>query len=176
LINICSNNNLSCNCTLINNTNLNIICNSTSLTQLPTLQPNTLQINVIELRISSSIINRKGPLITLPTNICSYPNLAIIDLSSNNISGLLNTSELACLGSNLISIDLSYNSINDINKNLFKSNQKIQSINLSNNNLTVMPLIDGATFVNFPSSIILMNFSFNQIISVDFWPLFVKTG
>ncbi|CAF1285283.1 unnamed protein product [Rotaria sordida] len=175
LTNICPDT-ISCNCTLINNTDLNIICSSTpSLTQLPTLSPNTLQTNVKELRIISSITNTKGPLIALPTNICSYPNLATLDLSSNNISGLLNTSELACLGSNLIHVDFSYNNINDIDMNFFKANRQLQTINLSQNNLTLMPLIDGGYFVDFPSTIILMNFSFNQIVSVDFWPLFVKT-
>ncbi len=175
LTNLCSN--FSCNCTLINNTDLYIICNSTfSLTQLPTLQPSTLQVAVTQLHISSSIPNTKGPLISLPINICSYPNIAILDLSSNNISGLLNTSQLACLSSTLVNVDFSYNSINSIDENLFNSNQKIQSINFSHNNLTIMPLIDGNTFVNFPSSIISMNFSYNQIISIDFWPLFVKTS
>jgi len=94
----------------------------------------------------------------------------------NNISGLLNTSQLACLGLNLLIVDFSYNSINSIDENLFNSNRKIQSINFSHNNLTIMPLIDGNTFVNFPSSIISMNFSYNQIVSIDFWPLFVKTS
>ena len=123
-----------------------------------------------------SSTNTKGPLISLPTNICSYPNLAILDLSLNNINGLLNTSELACLSSTLTYVDFSYNNIDDIGINLFKSNLKIQIIDLSHNNLTSMPTIDGNTFVNFPSSIILMNFSYNQILNVDLWPLFVKTG
>jgi hypothetical protein len=177
LTNLCPDSTFSCNCTLTNNIDLNIICNSTpSLTQLPTLQPNTLQTSVTQLRVSSSKPNTKGPLISLPTNICSYPNIAILDLSSNNINGLLNTSQLACLDTNLLHVDFSYNSINDIDINLFKSNQQIQTINLSYNNLTIMPLIDSETFVNFQSSIILMNFSFNQIINVDFWPIFVRTG
>ncbi|CAF2800517.1 unnamed protein product [Rotaria sp. Silwood2] len=167
----------SCNCTLTDNTNLNIICSSTpSLTQLPTLSPNTLQANVKELHMISSITYTRGPLITLPTNICSYPSLDTLDLSSNNISGLLNTSELACLGSNLIHVDFSYNNINDIDLNFFKANRQLKTINLSQNNLTLMPLIDGEYFVDFPSTIISMNFSFNQIVSVDFWPLFVTTG
>jgi Leucine-rich repeat (LRR) protein len=162
---------------LINNINLIIICNPTPfLTQLPTLQPNTLQTSVTQLQISSSIINTKGPLIVFPTNICSYPNVQILDLSSNNISGLLNTSQLACLGSNLLQIDLSSNSINDIDKNLFQSNGNLQTIDLSSNNLTSMPSIDGSYFVTFPSSISSMNFSFNQITNVDLWPLFVRTG
>lgn len=162
---------------MINNTNLYIICNSSSsLTQLPALQPSSLQTNVLQLHISSSIPNAKGPLISLPSNICSYPNIAILDLSYNNINGLVNTSQLACLASTLIQVDFSYNSINEIDDNLFKSNQNLQTINFSHNNLTLMPLIDGETFVTFPSSIISMNFSYNQITSVDFWPLFVRTG
>jgi len=162
---------------LINTINLIIICNPTPfLTQLPTLQPNTLQTSVTQLQISSSIINTKGPLIVFPTNICSYPNVQILDLSSNNISGLLNTSQLACLGSNLLQIDLSSNSINDIDKNLFQSNGQLQTIDLTSNNLITMPSIDGEYFVTFPSSISSMNFSFNQITNVDLWPLFVRTG
>ena len=166
----------SCNCTLINNVDLHFICNSTtSLTKLPTLQPNTLQTSVIELHVISSTTNTHGPLITLPTNICAYPNIATLNLSSNNITGLLNTSELACLGLNLIHVDFSYNNINEININFFKTNRNLQSIDLSYNNLITMPLIDGETFVNFPSTITYMNFSFNQITEVDLWPIFVKT-
>lgn len=146
-----------------------------SLTDLPTLSSNSYQLSATQLRMMSST-NTKGPLISLPTNICSYPNLAVLDLSLNNINGLLNTSELACLSSTLTYVDFSYNNINDIGINLFKSNPKIQIINLSYNNLTSMPTIDGNTFVNFPSSIVLMNFSYNQILNVDLWPLFVRTG
>ncbi|CAF1274161.1 unnamed protein product [Rotaria magnacalcarata] len=167
---------LSCNCTLINNTDLNIVCSSVpSLTQLPTLSPSTLQTNVKTLSVISSVTSTNGPLISLPTNICSYPNLATINLSSNNIDGLLNTSALACLGSNLNHVDFSSNHINDIDLNFFQANRKLQTINLSQNNLTSMPLVDAAYYVNFPSTITSMDFSFNQIISVDFWPLFVRT-
>ncbi len=176
LTNICTNT-PSCNCTLTNNTDLSIICNSTlSLTQLPTLIPNTLQSSVTHLRIISSIANTKGPLIRLPTNICSYPNLTILDLSLNNIRGFLNTSELSCLSSKLIHIDFSYNNINTIDISFFEITRILQSINLSYNNLTTMPSITQETFLNFPSTIQSMNFSFNQIINVDFWPLFVRTG
>ncbi len=115
-------------------------------------------------------------MIQLPTNIClSYPNIAVLDLSSNAITGYLNTSELSSLDSSLLSIDISNNYINDIETNFFKSSNKLQSIDLSQNNLITMPMIDGETFVNFPTTIILMNFSYNQIINVDLWPLFVKT-
>jgi hypothetical protein len=124
----------------------------------------------------SSTANTKGPLISLSTNICSYPNLATLDLSLNNIDGLLNTSDFACLSSTLLHVDFSYNNITDIDIDLFESNRNLQTINLSHNNLTTMPTIDGATFVNFPSSIVLMNFSYNQITNVDLWPLFVRTG
>ncbi len=166
-----------CNCTLINNTNLEIVCDSTlSLSTLPTLNNTELQTNVTYLHVSSSIAGTSGPLITLPTNICSsYPNIAILNLSSNSITGLLNTSELACLGSNLINVDFSNNFINNIDINFFKSNRKLQTINFSHNNLTTMPTIDAQYFINFTSTITLMNFSYNQIISVDLWPIFVKT-
>ena len=124
----------------------------------------------------SSIAGTSGPLIALPTNICSsYPNIAILDLSSNSITGLLNTSELACLGSNLIKVDFSNNFINNIDTDFFKSNRKLQTINLSHNNLITMPIISAQYFINFTSTITSMNFSYNQIISVDFWPIFVKT-
>ena len=162
---------------MINNTDLIILCNSTSVfTDLPTLSPPAYQISITQLHVIPSLNNIQGPLITLPTNICSYPNLAILDLSYNNINGLLNTSALACLSSTLTQVDFSFNSINDLDINLFKSNRQLQTINLSHNNLTQMPIIDGATFVNFPSSITLMNFSYNQIMNVDFWPLFVRTS
>ena len=153
------------------------MCSSTpSLTELPTIN-NTLQANVTQLRVSSSTVGEVGPLTKLPTNICSlYPNVAILDLSSNSITGLLNTSELACLGSNLISVDFSNNNIEDVDTNFFKANDQLQSIDLSQNNLTTMPVVDADTFVNFPSTIISMNFSYNQIINVDFWPIFVKTS
>ncbi len=72
-------------------------------------------------------------------------------------------------------MDLSNNFINDIDKNFFQSNRKLQTIDLSHNNLITMPTIDGEHFVNFTSTIVLMNFSFNHIINVDLWPLFVKT-
>lgn len=131
---------------------------------------------MLQLHVSSSISNTRGPLISLPTNICSYPNLILLDLSYNNINGLLNTSQLNCLISTLTEIDLSYNSINEMDTNLFQTNSQLQIINLSHNNLTTMPLIDGTIFVNFPTSIISMDFSYNQITSVDFWPIFVRTS
>ncbi|CAF4082907.1 unnamed protein product [Rotaria sp. Silwood2] len=161
----------------MNNTNLDIVCSSTpNLTELPILINETLQASVTQLRVSSSTPGTHGPLITLPTNMCSsYPNIAILDLSSNAITGLLNTSELACLGSNLIDIDISNNYINETDLIFFQATDQLQSINLSQNNLTTMPTIDAETFVNFPSTIILMNFSYNQIINTDLWPLFVKT-
>ncbi|CAF3434736.1 unnamed protein product [Rotaria sp. Silwood1] len=167
----------SCNCTLTNNTDLDIVCNSTPfLTELPILTDETLQTSVTQLRVSSATADTHGPLITLPTNMCSsYPNIATLDLSSNTITGLLNTSELACLGSNLIDINFSNNYINETDLNFFQATDRLQSINLSQNNLTTMPTINAKTFVNFPSTIILMNFSYNQIINVDLWPLFVKT-
>jgi hypothetical protein len=169
--------NTTCNCTLSNNTNLNIICDSTPLIQLPSLNPIAFQTNVTYLRVSSSITNTKGPLITFPTNICSlYSNIAVLDLSSNAITGFLNTSELACLGSNLINVDFSYNNISDIDINFFNANRQLQTINLSHNNLITMPMIDGATFVNYPSAIVSMDFSYNYITNVDLWPLFVRTG
>jgi hypothetical protein len=168
----------SCNCTLTNNINLDIVCDLTANAYtLPTLINGTLQASVTELHISSSIAGTHGPLKTLPTNIClSYPNIAILDLSSNAITGFLNTSELACLGSNLLTVDISNNYINNIETNFFRSNNRIQSIDLSENSLTTMPMIDGQMFVNFPSTVTLMNFSYNQLINADFWPLFVRTG
>ncbi|UJR21847.1 hypothetical protein I4U23_024920 [Adineta vaga] len=166
----------SCNCTLLNNTDLNIICNTTvSLTQLPSLDPITLQSTVTSLRVISSTTGAIGPLIRLPTNICSYTSLAILDLSSNNINGLLNTSELICISSTLISLDFSSNSIQNINLNLLKSTRVLKSIDLSYNNLTTMPIVDPAIFVQFPSTFVSLNISFNQLINVDLWPLFVKT-
>lgn len=39
-----------------------------------------------------------------------------------------------------------------------------------------MPIITGDYFINFVSTIALMNFSYNQIANYDLWPLFVKTG
>jgi hypothetical protein len=137
---------------------------------------NTLRTSITYLHISSSIAGTPGPLVTLPTNIClSYPNIAILNLSSNAIVGFLDTSELACLGSNLINVDFSNNFINDIDINFFKSNRNLQIINLAQNNLTTMPTIDAANFINFISTMTLMNFSYNQITNVDFWPLFVRT-
>jgi len=72
-------------------------------------------------------------------------------------------------------VDFSNNFINNIDINFFKSNRKLQTINFSHNNLTTMPTIDAQYFINFTSTITLMNFSYNQIISVDLWPIFVKT-
>ena len=146
------------------------------MTQLPVLQPNTLQSSVTRLRLSSSVVNTKGPLILFPSNICSYPNVQILDLSFNNINGLFNTTELACLASRLLQIDLSSNAINEVEKNFFQANTRLQKINLSSNNLTTMPLIDGDYFVAFPASVNSMNFSSNQITRVDLWPIFVRTG
>ena len=39
-----------------------------------------------------------------------------------------------------------------------------------------MPTVDLSTFFNFPQTITYMDFSFNQIINVDLWPIFVQTG
>ncbi len=176
MTNLCSNF-TTCNCTLTNNTNLEIVCNPTlSLSVLPTLINNTLQSSVTYLHVSSSINGTPGPLITLPINICSsYPSISVLDLSSNSITGFLNTSELACLSSNLIRVNFSNNFINNIDLNFFKSNRKLQTIDLSYNNLTTMPTIDAGYYINFTSTLTLMNFSYNQITNVDLWPLFVKT-
>lgn len=137
---------------------------------------NTIQSSITYLRVSSSIAGVDGPLISLPTNLCSsYPNINTLDLSYNSLTGPLNTSLLSCFGSNLLRVDFSYNYITDINLNLFQSNTRLQTINFSYNNLTTMPLIDGYYFLNFISTLTLMNFSYNQITNADLWPLFVKT-
>ncbi|CAF0824181.1 unnamed protein product [Adineta ricciae] len=170
--------NVSCNCTLADYQDLTILCDPTvNLTELPTLNNSTLQHNVTQLRLASSTNGIRGHLIEFPSNISvSYPKIAILDLSFNMIRGLLNTSKLAGLGSNLLIIDLSDNFITDITMNFFQANGMLQSINLSKNNLTRMPSINSATFVAFPSELINMNFSSNQITNLDLWPLFVKTG
>ncbi|UJR27865.1 hypothetical protein I4U23_009130 [Adineta vaga] len=169
--------NTSCNCILTDYRDLVILCDSTrNLTELPTLANRTLQQNVNQLRLSSSIDGIRGCLVTIPTNISIlYPNIASLDLSFNMIKGFLNTTKLAGLGSNLLNIDLSNNFIDDIEMNFFQGNRKLQSINLSQNNLTKMPMIDGETFIYFPSEITNLNFSLNQILNLDLWPLFVKT-
>ena len=142
---------------------------------MPTLANNTLQAGVTSLRVGSTIVGTSGPLTSLPTNICSaYPNIAVLDLSSNVITGLLNTSELACLDSNLISVDFSNNQINGTDRNFFTANQRLQTIDLSSNQLQTMPTIDGEYFINFTPTMTSMNFSHNQIINADLWPLFVK--
>lgn len=144
---------------------------------LPALNTPAFQTNVTQLRVISSTIGTNGPLTKLPTNICSsYPNIAILDLSSNSITGPLNTSELACLGSKLIRVDFSNNYINDTDVNFFQANTKLESISLSHNNLVTMPVINSTYFVNFPTSMSSIDFSYNQITNADLWPLFVKTG
>jgi len=72
-------------------------------------------------------------------------------------------------------VNFSNNFINNIDLNFFKSNRKLQTIDLSYNNLTTMPTIDAEYYINFTSTLTLMNFSYNQITNVDLWPLFVKT-
>ncbi len=157
-------------------TTLEILCNAIlSPSDLPALDNTTLQTSITSLRVASTNSGAAGPLTSLPTNICLlYPNIAILDLSLNSITGLCNTSELACLSS-LIRINLSNNFINDTDQNLFTANRQLQSIDLSSNNLKRMPIIDGAYFINFTSTITYMNFSYNQITNADLWPLFVKT-
>ncbi|CAF1117673.1 unnamed protein product [Adineta steineri] len=175
LTNLCSG--TSCNCTLTDYIDLEIICDPViNITEIPILINNTLQINVTQLRVASSISGMRGPLTVLPVNISiSYPNIAILDLSFNMISGFLNTSKLESLGLNLIQVDFSNNFITDIDINFFNGNRNIQSINFSQNNLTTMPMIDAKVFLNFSTTIQSMNFSYNQITDVDLWPLFVKT-
>lgn len=113
----------------------------------------------------------------VPTNICAeYPNVASLDLSDNVIAGFLNTTQLACLDAGLVHIDMSYNFITDVDQNFFRANQALQTINLSHNLLVKMPVVSQSIFVDFPKTITSMDFSFNQIVNVDLWPLFVKTG
>ncbi|CAF1402845.1 unnamed protein product [Adineta ricciae] len=174
LSNVCPN--TSCNCTLTNNTELIISCNSTPfLTQLPTLIQNSLQSTITQLRVITSTGNTTGPLIRLPTDICSYTNLIVLDLSSNSINGTLDTSELNCLSSKLTQLDVSSNSIESIDLSLLKTTKVLQSIDLSYNSLGTMPTIDASTYVRFPSTFVLLNVSHNRLTSVDFWPIFVKT-
>ncbi|CAM4743322.1 unnamed protein product [Rotaria magnacalcarata] len=166
----------SCNCTLTNNTYLDIVCSSIpTFATLPVLNDATLQAGVTELHLSSSTVDTHGPLTRLPTNICSsYSNVAVLDLSWNNITGSLNMSELNCLGTKLIYLDFSNNYISDTDLNFLRVNNQMQSINLALNNLIKMPTINPDTFVNFPTTFVLMNFSYNQIKNIDLWPLFVK--
>lgn len=168
----------SCTCTLTAGIHLDIVCSGIlSPSELPTLNNATLQAGITSLRVASTGGGGgSGPLTTLPTNLCSvYPNVAILDLSSNAIEGFLDTSQLACLGSNLLQVDLSNNLINGTDTNLFYANRQLRTIDLSYNQLRTMPSIDGEYFLNFISTLISMDFSYNQIVSVDLWPLFVKT-
>jgi len=137
----------------------------------------TLQAEVTSLTVRRLAPATSGPLTALPTNLCSaYPNINTLDLSSNSITGLLNTSKLACLGSNLRSILLSDNSISEIDYNFFQSNRQLQTIDLSANELESMPSIDSTYFFNFITTLTVMNLSYNQITHVDFWPIFVRTS
>ena len=143
---------------------------------MPTLNNATLQAGVTSLRVAPTGAAIRGPLTMLPTNLCSdYPNIAILDLSFNAIAGFLNTSEFACLGSNLLQVDLSNNFINETDTNFFYANRRLRTINLSSNQLQTMPFIDGGYFLNFITTLVSMNLSYNQIVAVDLWPLFVKT-
>jgi hypothetical protein len=129
------------------------------------------------IRLRSTIAANNGPLTVLPTNICAqYPNIASLDLSYNSIAGFLNTTQLACLDAGLVHIDMSHNSIADADQHFFRANQALQTIDLSYNLLIKMPIVSQSIFVDFPKTIISMDFSFNQITNVDLWPLFVKTG
>lgn len=167
----------SCNCTAATVTDLQIVCESTpALTQLPSLVPSALQRTITYVRVQSTTTADKGPLIRLPTNLCTYPVVTILDLSSNSIDGLVDTSELACLSSTLTHLDLSSNNISGVNLTFLKTAQVLQSINVAQNRLINMPMVDVATFVRFPSTLVSINVSFNQITNVDLWPLFVKTG
>ena len=157
---------------------MDIVCDtSASNTIVPTLTNAALHGTVTQLSVKPTIASNPGPLSRLPTNLCSvYPNVQILDLSKNQITGLVNTSELACLGSILTSIDLSENFITGVNRNFFQANTRLQRINLSYNDMTTMPYIDPDMFVNFPRTLVYMDFSYNVITAVDLWPLFVKTG
>ena len=169
---------VQCNCTLTNGIILDISCDqSVVLTTLPTLSDASQQVNVQQISVRSWAAGNSGPLISLPTNLCSaYPNAAILDFSNNNIAGILNTTELACLQNTLIEIHFSENLITGVDDNFFQENQRLTTIDLSYNSLTRMPVVSQDTFVNFPSSISLINLSFNQIVNADLWPLFVRTG
>lgn len=143
---------------------------------MPTLNNATLQADVISLRVAATSVAVRGPLTVLPPNLCTdYPNIATLDLSFNRIEGLLNTAELACLGSNLLQVDLSDNFINETDVNFFYANRRLRTIDFSSNQLQTMPSIDGGYFLNFITTLISMDLSYNQIVAVDLWPLFVKT-
>lgn len=169
---------ISCDCTITGGTNLEILCDSTlSLNELPPLDNSASQNNVTRVRIASRTNGARGPLTTLPNNIClQYPNLNTIDFSYNNIGGSINSSMFACLGSRLNNLDLSNNAITDIDQQFFISNQRLQTLDFSFNNLTAMPIINVETFLNFPSTLTVLNFSFNSVKNADLWPLFVQTG
>ncbi|CAF0960652.1 unnamed protein product [Didymodactylos carnosus] len=169
-------NSSTCNCSLTDNITLNIACDPTTpLTTLPSMMISALQLNITTLKLYSSIINTNGPLSSLPDNICDYPNIQTLILANNSITGILNTSSMSCL-QNLLNIDLSYNFIEQLDNNLFIANRQLVTMNFAHNLINVMPTIDGPYFVNFISELTLMDFSFNQIPSVDLWPIFISTG
>ena len=105
---------------------------------------------------------------SFPSNICLYPNLKKLDLSSNQIAAL-NDSNFECLKS-LTTIILNNNSIASIDSNTFKSQANLSILNLSNNKISQIPQgLFYTHLVNLNS----IDLSYNLLTSMELWPTYL---
>ena len=120
---------LTCTCDLTSQRLTISLCKNQTQSEftLPsnfTLDPGL--INVTSIYATNCLIE------TVPSNICEYPNLTVINFSRNKITNLLSSS-FDCL-SNLNDIFLDNNNITTLTE-VFNSLKNIQSIHLANNKI-----------------------------------------
>ncbi|CAF4803716.1 unnamed protein product [Rotaria socialis] len=126
-----------------NNTNLFFACPSSSnLSILPISGYNLPMLTRVTSLSVQGYNGSRGPLVQLPSNICFFTNLRILNVSFNRIN--LVDSELiysnpSCLN-NLRVLDLSSNYLQDYPSLLLRSTQIIEEVFLQNNQITSFDL------------------------------------
>lgn len=121
-----------CNCNQISNI-FNVTCDQSNTL---TYQENIL--NNLNLEIIDIIIVRYLNIRLIPSNLCFFNQLKILDLSKNQISTNITGTTFSCLFE-LNTLNLSSNLIHFINENAFNFNAKLLNLDLSYNRIEHIP-------------------------------------
>ncbi len=121
---------------------------------------------------ATSIITTNNFLTNIPSDVCQFQLLRILDISVNSISNLTSIS-LNCLSANLETFKGSHNKIINVDVNTFSSLKLLKVIDLSFNLISFLPvnLFSGSKLPNL-KYLFLNN---NNLYSIDVWFFYLSS-
>ena len=154
----------SCTCTLASNTLTISGCSQTSATfSLPSNFVSDPQLSSVTSIVASGCLIQ-----SFPSNICSYPSVTSLDLSTNQITSLTN-SNLNCLPS-LSNLKLDNNLISSISSDAFNGLTNLNFLYLSNNKISQIPQ---GLFNTGLANLLSIDLSYNLLTTMELWPTYL---